>query len=80
MSMKIQLILQPVHLTLHKEENLIKRKNNHKKIESEFGKYYSHPGSNPVNVCFVNYDLPTKCIIRNNCLCKRYHKRLYLQV
>ena len=32
------------------------------KIESEFGKYYSHPGSNPVNVCFVNYDLPTKRI------------------
>lgn len=32
------------------------------KIESEFGKYYSHPGANPVNVCFVNYDLPTKRI------------------
>ena len=32
------------------------------KIESEFGKYYSHPGQNPINVCFVNYDLPTKRI------------------
>lgn len=32
------------------------------KIESDFGKYYYHPGSNPVNVCFVNYDLPTKRI------------------
>ena len=32
------------------------------KIESKFGKYYSHQGSNPVNVCFVNYDLPTKRI------------------
>ncbi len=32
------------------------------KIESEFGKYYFHPGSIPVNVCFVNYDLPTKRI------------------
>ena len=32
------------------------------KIESKFGKYYFHPGSNPINVCFVNYDLPTKRI------------------
>lgn len=33
-----------------------------KKIESKFRKYYSHPGSNPINVCFVNYELPTKRI------------------
>lgn len=43
--------------SLLKERETIKAK-----IESEFGKYYSHPGSNPINVCFVNYDLPTKRI------------------
>ena len=32
------------------------------KIESEFGKYYYLPGQNPINVCFVNYDLLTKRI------------------
>ena len=29
-------------------------------IKSEFGQYYSHQYSNPVSICFVNYDLPTK--------------------
>ena len=29
-------------------------------IKSEFGQYYSHQYSNPVRICFVNYDLPTK--------------------
>ena len=43
--------------SLSKEKKIITEK-----IESKFGKYYSHPGSNPVNVCFVNYDLPTKRI------------------
>ena len=43
--------------SLLKERETIKAK-----IESEFGKYYSHPGQNPINVCFVNYDLPTKRI------------------
>lgn len=43
--------------SLSKEKKIITEK-----IESEFGKYYSHPGSNPVNVCFVNYNLPTKRI------------------
>ena len=43
--------------SLSKEKKIITEK-----IEYEFGNYYSHPGSNPVNVCFVNYDLPTKRI------------------
>lgn len=43
--------------SLLKERETIKAK-----IESEFGKYYYLPGQNPINVCFVNYDLPTKRI------------------
>ncbi len=43
--------------SLSKEKEIITEK-----IESKFGKYYSHPKTNPINVCFVNYDLPTKRI------------------
>ncbi|MGN0531543.1 MAG: hypothetical protein ACI4IN_01955 [Eubacterium sp.] len=35
-------------------------------IKSEFGQYYCNQNSNPVSICFVNYDLPTKRVDKNN--------------